>query len=51
LRDLANGDKLTDHNAVMYEGPVIGKGARVGTREFKFLLPRPDEQFGTEIQE
>lgn len=51
LKDLNNGDKLTDNSAVIYEGPVISKGARVGTREFKMLLPDPNEKFGTNITE
>lgn len=51
LEDLNNGDVLIDPCAVLYEGPVISKGARVGTREFKFLLPDPTEKFAQNIQE
>jgi hypothetical protein len=51
LEDLINGDIVTDANAVLMEGPVLSKGARVGTREFKIFLPNPEEQYATNVQD
>lgn len=51
MEDLNNGDILSDGNAVIVEGPVMSKGARIGTREFVMLLPKPEEQYGTLIQD
>ena len=51
LEDLINGDLLNDPEAVLLEGPVISKGARVGTREFKMLLPNPTEKFAQNVND
>jgi len=51
MEDLINGDVMTDANSVIMEGPVMSKGARVGTREFQIFCPNPEEQYATNVQD
>ncbi len=51
MEDIINGDIVSDPQAVIIQGPVMSKGARVGTREFKIFLPDPTEKFAQNVQD